>query len=67
MSLTALNGSGASGLVRRVSQTSAVARRLAWISVILGVMSLDLEALAALSAVVPWPSHCTPGILAASR
>ena len=57
MSLTALNGSGASGLVRRVSQTSAVARRLAWISVILGVMSLDLEALAALSVVVPSPSR----------
>ena len=57
MSMTALNGSGASGLVRRVSRTPAVVRRLTWISVILGVMSLDVEALAALSAVVPSPSR----------
>lgn len=57
MSLTALNGSGASGLARRASRTPAVARRLAWISVTLGMMSLDLVALAALSAVVPSPSH----------
>jgi hypothetical protein len=57
MSMAALDRSGASGFVRRVSRAPAIARRLAWISVILGVMSLDLEALATLSAVVPSPSR----------
>lgn len=57
MSMTALDRSGASGFVRRVSRAPAIARRLAWISVILGAMSLDLEALATLSAVVPSPSR----------
>ncbi|HEX2349628.1 MAG TPA: hypothetical protein VHI51_14445 [Ktedonobacterales bacterium] len=53
----ALDGDGLSKRARSryVSHVTAVSRRLAWMSVILGAMSLDLEALAALSAVVPSP------------
>ncbi|HEX8728367.1 MAG TPA: hypothetical protein VF739_07090 [Ktedonobacterales bacterium] len=57
MWISALDGSGVSQRARSryVSHVTAVSRRLAWMSVILGAMSLDLEALAALSGVVPSP------------
>jgi hypothetical protein len=54
---TTLDGGGVSQRARSTyaSHVTAVSRRLAWMSVILGAMSLDLEALAALSGVVPSP------------
>ena len=54
MAVHALRGSGA--IARRPARVSAASRRLAWISVILGCMSLDLVALAVFSAILPMPS-----------
>jgi hypothetical protein len=53
MSVQALHGSGA--IARRSARAPAASRRLAWISVILGCMSLDLVALALFSAILPSP------------
>jgi len=49
---TTLRRSGAATVPRTV-RVSPAARRLAWISVILGLISLDLDALALLSPLVP--------------
>lgn len=56
MSVIILGGSGAQRVARPV-RAPASSRRLAWISVVLGLMSLDLEALALLSAIVPAPTR----------
>ncbi|HZC06583.1 MAG TPA: hypothetical protein VE338_13190 [Ktedonobacterales bacterium] len=53
MSVSALRGGRA--IARRPARPPAASRRLAWISVILGLMSIDLEALALLSRVIPTP------------
>lgn len=49
---TTLRRSGAP-TATRTARVSAASRRLAWISVILGLISLDLDALALLSPLVP--------------
>ncbi len=51
MSVSALGRSGVLG--GRPARVSAASRRLAWISVTLGLISLDVEALALLAAVTP--------------
>lgn len=51
MSMTARSASGA--FPARRPRVPASSRRLAWISVILGLISLDLDALALLSPVAP--------------